>query len=61
MITFSYNNDDYLTDDMSSSKVSFVYSVDNDATLTAVIQHFEQFLKCVGYNFDGKVIDIVDK
>jgi hypothetical protein len=62
MISFCYNNDNYVTDDMTNSKVSFVYTVDNnDATLTAVIQHFEQFLKCVGYNLDGKMVEVVEK
>lgn len=62
MISFCYSNENYVTDDMSKSKVSFVYTVDNnDATLTAVIQHFEQFLKCVGYNLDGKTVEVVDK
>jgi hypothetical protein len=62
MIIFSYINDNYVTDDMTSSKVSFVYTVENDdATLTAVIQHFECFLKSAGYNLNGKIIDVIEK
>jgi hypothetical protein len=62
MITFSYKNDDYVHEDMTSTAVDMVYTVNNtDMTLPNLLYHFENFIKCAGYNLNNKMIDTVEK
>jgi hypothetical protein len=63
MITFTYTNPNYTTDDLHNSDVCITYNVKGDGgdpLLTTVLAHFESFLKSMGYYIPpGSRVDIV--
>jgi hypothetical protein len=63
MITFTYTNPNYTTDDLHDSDLSITFVVkggDGEPLLTTVLAHFESFLKSMGYYIPpGSRIDIV--
>lgn len=62
MYQFVYENNDFTTDTLNCNNVKIVYTISSqDVTVTDMVQHFETWLRSVGYVLDNKMIDIVDR